>query len=177
MSAFAVVFNLFLSWLSLLAIVFAIAIVLALVFKKNEICEKFLLFIKKFTYIGVFLFAFSGVIGSLVYSEFIGFEPCLLCWWQRIFLYPIAIILLVALIKKEKVATDYVLSLSIPGGLIALYHSIIQVSGASSVFCTDAVSDCSIVYFKYFGFVTLPFMAFSMFVLIVAFLFVEKMTR
>ena len=174
MSSFAVIFNQFLSWLSLLAVAIVIVVILSLVFRRIEICKKFLLFTKNFTYIGIFILASAGIIGSLVYSEFIGFEPCVLCWWQRVFLYPIAVILFVALIKKERVVTDYVLSLAIPGGLVALYHSILQVTGSSSIFCNGAVSDCSIVYFKYFGFVTLPFMAFSLFALITAFLLVDK---
>jgi len=174
MSSFAVVFNQFLSWLSILAVVFFVIVILSLVFRRIEICKRFLSFIKNFTYRGVFVLALAGVVGSLIYSEFIGFEPCVLCWWQRVFLYPIAILLFAALIKKEKVIADYILSLSIPGGLVALYHSIIQITGSSSIFCSGSVSDCSVVYFKYFGFVTLPFMAFSLFALITAFLLVDK---
>src|SRR5580704_12739453 len=51
-----------------------------------------------------FLVAFLSVAGSLFYSEIAQFQPCLLCWWQRIFLYPQAILLLVAIIKKDRLA-------------------------------------------------------------------------
>src|SRR6185437_5155517 len=48
-----------------------------------------------------FIVALASVGGSLFFSDVAGFQPCLLCWWQRIFLYPQAVILLIALIKKD----------------------------------------------------------------------------
>lgn len=166
-------FSYLLSWLTLVGNIFAVIIIFSLFAKSKNFSIKLLSFLKKYSYELSLLFSVSGVIGSLVYSEFIGFEPCFLCWWQRIFLYPMAIILFVALFKRERNVTDYLLSLSIPGTLIALYHSYIQWFGSPAIsFCSDA--NCFIVYFTQLGYVTLPFMAFSAFLLVVLLMFVEK---
>src|SRR3989344_3123910 len=61
------------------------------------------------------------VLGSLFYSEIANFTPCILCWYQRVFLYPQVVILVIALWKKEQVS-DYIIGLSIPGAIIAGYQ-------------------------------------------------------
>ncbi|MCX6701986.1 MAG: disulfide bond formation protein B [Candidatus Zambryskibacteria bacterium] len=68
----------------------------------------------------------SAVIGSLIYSEIISFPPCDLCWYQRMFMYPQAIIVLMAMFRKDKTIIDYLVPLSILGAVIALYQSFIQ---------------------------------------------------
>ena len=63
-----------------------------------------------------------AVAGSEFYSLVAGFEPCLLCWWQRIFLFPQLILLIIALKKQDLGIFKYTTPLSIIGGLIAIYH-------------------------------------------------------
>jgi len=172
-----IILNQSLAWLTFIANVLVLLIIFSLVFKKLEFSRKFLRLLKRFSYEIVFLFSTGGILGSLVYSEVVGFTPCLLCWIQRIFLYPIAILTFVAILKKEKVLGDYILSLSIPGAIVALYHSFTQLGGPSLASCTDASGECSIVYFVNFGYITIPFMAFSAFILITLVIFIGKYFR
>jgi len=169
------VFNQILSILTLGLNVLFLVIILAIVFKRSTLDEKFFIFVKKYSYEFMFLLSVGGIVGSLIYSEIINFAPCNLCWWQRVFLYPIAFITTLALFKKDRTANDYLLTLSIPGALIALYHSALQISSNINPFlCTGLEEDCATVYFVNFGFVTLPFMAFSVFALIAIIAFISR---
>src|SRR5581483_10744103 len=73
-----------------------------------------------------FLVALAATAGSLFYSDIAGFQPCLLCWWQRIFLYPQVILLLVAFLKKDQLMRLHSIILSSIGALIAIYHTFLQ---------------------------------------------------
>lgn len=120
-----------------------------------------------------FLVAAGSVAGSLFYSDIANFQPCLLCWWQRIFLYPQAIILLVALIKKN--STDhmvrlYSLVLSAIGAAISIYHTYLQFGGESILPCSASGVGCEHVYFLTYGYVTIPTMALTAFGLILLFM-------
>src|SRR3989338_8039857 len=72
----------------------------------------------------LFLFSLAALVGSLAYSNIIGFPPCELCWIQRIFMYPQVLLSGVALWRKDKNIVTYLLSLSVLGGIVALYHSL-----------------------------------------------------
>lgn len=104
--------------------------------------------------------ALIALLGSLFYSEVMGYTPCELCWVQRIFMYPLVIIYGIAAIKKD-------LSIALPGfflsGLgmcISIYHYLIQKLPALSEVggvCGDV--PCNLQYVNYFRFVTIPFLA------------------
>lgn len=113
------------------------------------------------------LIALSATLGSLYYSEILGFEPCKLCWLQRIFIYPMAFILALGLYKKDKNLTDYTLLLSGTGGLIALYHVLLEQGLVPSLACAagGAVS-CVKIYVLYFGFITIPVLSLAAFLAI-----------
>ncbi len=119
-----------------------------------------------------FLVAATCTLGSLYFSEIAEYAPCKLCWFQRTAMYPLSAILLVAAIRKEHLIRWYVLVISLVGLPIALYHYLIEWrpdldSGTCDLFgpsCTD-------VWFKEFGFVTLPLMAAVGFLTILALLF------
>ena len=83
-------------------------------------------------------------------------------------MYPIAFIALIALIKNTHVSdiADYVLALSIVGGAIALYQHLLQILPAGALIPCDATGDCAVRSVFEFGFVTLPFMALSIFALL-----------
>lgn len=125
--------------------------------------------IYKFVHIHIlnllFAEALFALIGSLVYSQFIGFPPCELCWIQRIFIYPQVIIALVAMIKKDKLIVDYLLPMSVIGGLVALYQSFLQwgfnvgLGGG----CLSEGGACAKVFVSQFGYITIPFMSFTIF--------------
>ncbi len=117
---------------------------------------------------GSFLVAFTGTALSLVYSEIIGFVPCYLCWIQRIFLYPQVIILGLALWKKTKDAAIYCSVLSVIGGIIALYNFYGQSFNPNALPECDALGQvsCAVRYFVEFGYVTIPVMSLTAFLLI-----------
>src|SRR5580700_4274448 len=79
-----------------------------------------------------FVVTVCSVGGSLFYSEIAQFAPCLLCWWQRIFLYPQAILLLVALIARKDDVKKYCLALSGVGAIISIYHTFLQLGLAGN---------------------------------------------
>ncbi|OGZ43629.1 MAG: hypothetical protein A3C84_00545 [Candidatus Ryanbacteria bacterium RIFCSPHIGHO2_02_FULL_48_12] len=112
--------------------------------------------------------ALASVMGSLVYSNVIGFAPCVLCWWQRVLLYPQAIVLAVLLYKKQD-AIPFVLAFSIPGALLAAYHYWGQMFAISALPCGvpgPGVVSCADRYFVEFGYITIPMMSLTAFALL-----------
>ena len=97
-----------------------------------------------------------------------GLSPCMFCWWQRIFMYPIPVITLIALVKGQKISdvADYIIALSFIGALFALYQHLLQILPAGALIPCDATDDCAIRSIFYFNFVTIPWMALTVFVAI-----------
>jgi len=120
----------------------------------------------------IFIISLVAAVGSLLFSNVVGFEPCELCWFQRIVMYPQVVISFVALMRKSKSdaleVVYYVLSLSVIGALIALYHSFILWGGKSLIPCTQAGSACAKLYVFDYGYITIPFMALTIFVYLIA---------
>ena len=113
------------------------------------------------------------MLGSLYLSEIAHLVPCRYCWFQRIFMYPLAFILMAGFIRSDYGIKFYGLLLSGIGGLISLYHIRIQVFNIHSTSC-DPMNPCTTRYLDVFGFMTIPMMAFAGFLLIFALLhFVE----
>ncbi|NHZ71755.1 MAG: disulfide bond formation protein B [Aquificales bacterium] len=112
--------------------------------------------------------AITATLGSLYYSEIAGFVPCTLCWYQRILMYPLTLITLVGVLKQDEYLPYYVLPFSVLGMGVSGYHTLIQ-SGVFShpTTCTEGVP-CSLRYVNYAGFITIPLLAFTAFVLITA---------
>lgn len=120
----------------------------------------------------IFAYIVSAIatLGSLFLSEVAHFTPCLMCWYQRIFMYPQVVILLVALVSKfTKEVKSYCIALSSIGFVIALYHYYLQLFGDPSTPCSSVgVSvSCSQTQFTHFGYITIPFMAATAFLLII----------
>lgn len=110
--------------------------------------------------------------GSLFYSEIAGYDPCKLCWFQRILMYPQVILLAIAYKKSDVEITTYSLALSILGLAIAVYHYIIQFSQSPLVPCSTvgySVS-CSDHFTLSYGYITIPMMAMTAFALIIIFM-------
>lgn len=111
--------------------------------------------------------AIIATLGSLYFSEVMHFIPCTLCWYQRIFMYPLAIMLGIAVYRNDTAIYKYVLPLSIIGLLISGYHTLLQKVPALKQFemCTTGVP-CSKDYINWLGFITIPLLAFIAFVII-----------
>ena len=121
------------------------------------------------------LVAVASSLGSLYLSEVADLIPCKFCWWQRIAMYPIAVMLPIAAFRNDAKARLYAATFAIIGGGIAAWHRFIQ---AFPQFDTGACSatgpSCSSPLIKMFGFVTIPYMALSGFLLILALLWVDR---
>jgi disulfide bond formation protein DsbB len=135
-----------------------------------------LLFFKKYTFIFGFLVALGAVALSLFYSNIVGFPPCELCWIQRIFLYPQLILFTMELYKKDRSIVDFSIVFATLGSLVSLYHVYIENGGSSSLGCAvltptniNQVS-CATRYIYEFGYVTMPIMAFTLSLFIIAIL-------
>lgn len=105
--------------------------------------------------------------GSLFFSEVLGYIPCDLCWFQRIFMYPIVVIATVSLLRKNLDMSYPILYLSGIGMLFSIYHYSLQ----KVPFMQDAGGicgqiPCNLQYINYFGFITIPFLAGTAFIII-----------
>jgi disulfide bond formation protein DsbB len=111
--------------------------------------------------------AVIATLGSLYFSEVLHFIPCTLCWYQRIFMYPLTIILGIAVYRDDKGICKYVLPLSIIGMVISGYHTVLQKIPYLQQFemCTSGVP-CSKDYLNLLGFITIPLLAFLAFSII-----------
>lgn len=115
------------------------------------------------------LMAALAMTGSLFYSDIAHYTPCLLCWYQRIAMYPMVVIGFLAGVAKKKFSPDMI-ALSAIGAIIAAYHYLLQIGWIVSTRCEDlgySVS-CSERFSMTYGFVTIPMMAFGVFVAILA---------
>ena len=123
-----------------------------------------------------FLVAFTSTAGSLFYSDIAGFDPCKLCWFQRIFMYPMVLLLGMALWKKDKKIMDYCLGLSILGAPIAAYHYLLQLDVVPALPCSAVgySAACSQTFVLTFGYITIPMMALTGFVMIIILCLIAK---
>lgn len=111
----------------------------------------------------------AAVIGSLYFSEVKGFIPCELCWYQRILMYPLIIVLGVGFYKKDRNVIFYSLPLSVIGIAVSFIHYLHQKTPLFNkvIQCTAGVP-CSGQYINLLGFITIPFLALVAFILITA---------
>lgn len=157
------------SFLTLISNIIFVCVVIAMITHATT-RESLSRFVHKYILELVFYSTLSAVVGSLVYSEIVGFPPCDLCWYGRMAMYPIALLAGMAMIRKDKGILDYIVPFSILGALVSLFHSLIQwglISG-SALACTSAGGACARVYVNEYSYITIPFMALSIFVYIIA---------
>jgi disulfide bond formation protein DsbB len=122
-------------------------------------------FAKEYGLLAIFLLSVGSIAGTLLMQYAALLAPCILCWYQRIFMYPIAFIALIALVKGKKISdiADYVIVFSILGGGISLYQHLLQILPSGSLAPCDPTNDCAIRLIFEFGFVTIPWMALTVF--------------
>ncbi len=123
------------------------------------------------------LVAWVATCGSLFMSEVLGWVPCLLCWYQRILMYPLALVTAVGLLRRDSRMHTYVLALSVPGMAVSFYHYLYQKTDLfrGMVPCTVGVP-CSSDYLNWLGgVVTIPFLALVAFALISVFVLLARL--
>jgi disulfide bond formation protein DsbB len=104
--------------------------------------------------------ALGATMGSIILSEIFGFVPCSLCWYQRILMFPLPVILTVGLYRRDPGVAVYALPLAGLGVLVAGYHSLLQwgVIHEGIAPCLATVA-CTTKQIDWLGFVTIPFMS------------------
>lgn len=113
--------------------------------------------------------------GSLFFSEVMMFPPCILCWYQRICMYPLVVILVAGLFPVDRNVIRFSLPLSLIGLGIAIYHNLLyyHILPESVAPCRAGVS-CTTVQIEWFGFVTIPFLSLLAFSIIVILLLIAR---
>lgn len=115
------------------------------------------------------LVALTATSGSLYMSNFLGWEPCRLCWFQRIAIYPMVVLLAAALVLDKDDVADYVLPLAMIGIPISVYHYLVQrVDQFQSAGCSVLSVSCETTYTFYFGYMSIPMMALTALVALLA---------
>lgn len=159
------------------AIYFCVAItaILALVtIRVSNFFPQAKIFLGSFSPYFAFGVSLIALLGSLTYSNVIGFPPCDLCWMQRIFLYPQVFMLALALYKKEYSILSYTKLLSSVGLVFSVWHNFVYYGGTSPFPCS-ATASCTAHYVEVIhGIVTIPSMALVSFVLLLVLSFFKK---
>ncbi|MEG9298120.1 disulfide oxidoreductase [Mangrovibacillus sp. Mu-81] len=119
---------------------------------------------------GAWVVSIIATLGSLYFSEVRGFIPCELCWFQRIFMYPLTLILGVATFQNDSGLRKIILPMSIVGGTISILHYLEQkVEGFGGIKPCASGVPCNAEYINWLGFITIPFLALTAFVFITIF--------
>lgn len=115
----------------------------------------------------VLVISIFATVGSLFFSEIMKLPPCVLCWYQRVCMYPLVIISLIGLWKKDKNLPLFILPLSIIGLAISIYHNLLyyKLIPESIAPCTMGIS-CTTKQIELLGFITIPLMSLTAFSLI-----------
>jgi len=117
--------------------------------------------------------------GSLFFSEVAHFVPCELCWYQRIAMYPLSITLLLAAIANDHHVARYLLPFPIVGASVAIYHLLVEnhVIEQTQACLLSAPGGCATKWIEEFGYITIPTLSLSAFVLLLAFLVLAMLER
>jgi len=118
-----------------------------------------------------FLVAAIATGGSLFFSEIAGFVPCELCWYQRICMYPLSLLTLFAAAHNDYRVARYLLPLPVVGSGVSVYHLLIE-NGAvrEPSACRVGGAGCAVKWINEFGYITIPTLALTAFLLLIAFL-------
>ncbi len=107
-----------------------------------------------------------AICGSLFMSEALGWPPCVLCWYQRILMYPLVFLILIGILRRDRGLHLYVLPLSLSGACISLYHYLlVKTDWLPPPPCVDGIP-CTVDYLDILGFINVPFMAMTAFLVI-----------
>jgi len=125
---------------------------------------------RKSLYIAL-LAAWIAMLGSLYFSEVAHYVPCVLCWYQRILMYPLTLILAIGLVRKDEHLPVLVLPFSVTGLGIAIYHYLLEKTDIFDASATcQAGAPCTTQWINWLGFITIPFLS------LIAFLTITLMT-
>ena len=107
-----------------------------------------------------FITATIATLGSLFFSEIMEFIPCSMCWYQRIFMYPLVLIFLINILYPDDKIVKYAMPIVLVGLSFSIYHNLLmfEIIPESIVPCVQGVP-CSTEYINWLGFITIPFLS------------------
>jgi disulfide bond formation protein DsbB len=115
-----------------------------------------------------------ATLGSLYYSEVADFPPCRLCWYQRVGMYPLAVVLPIAAWRRDHQVRWYALPLALAGGAVSTYHIAVERFPSLESGACEVTNPCSTIWVETFGYLTIPTMALSAFALVALLLAVPQ---
>jgi disulfide bond formation protein DsbB len=157
----------FFALLALFAGALAIALVLARLLRVGDDLVDMLRPIRMWL---AWLIAAVSMAGSIYFSESANFVPCKLCWFQRIAMYPLALVLLIAALRRDDGVRRYAVPLASIGAAISAYHYLIEWRPTLGAGTCEITAPCTVPWFRQFGFVSLPLMALCGFAAIISLL-------
>jgi len=124
-----------------------------------------------------FFISLVALFGSLYFSEILNLPPCVLCWYQRICLYPLVIIFATGLLREDPNYRSYASPLLFIGTAIAVYHNLLYygIVPASVTPCRQGVS-CTTQQIEYLGFITIPLLSLLAFLILGSLTFINSKT-
>lgn len=124
------------------------------------------------------LIAIFSTLGSLFFSEVMAFPPCVLCWYQRISMYPLVLLFLVGSFQPARVTFAFSAPIVLVGWITAIYHNLLHygIVPESASPCLEGVS-CSTVYINWFGFLTIPMLSLVAFTVLMSLLIILKRNK
>lgn len=148
------------------------------IFLKNKGLDNLRKKISPYTYHLIFFLSLVATLASLFLSEVAKFQPCILCWYQRIAMYPQPLILYTAIVRNERVLKPYLLILNIMGAVVAAYHYALQIAPKGVLLpCSKELTGISVScvegYKFYMGYMSFPLMSLTVFVLIIILLLLD----
>lgn len=143
---------------------------------RKKVLRPIYTFAGEFALPGALLVVLGAIIGSLYFSEVAKFPPCELCWYQRILIYPQAVLLVLALMKKNRDVLYQIAALSGIGFIISVYQTYLQYGGSALAPCstTGLAVSCAQKNFLEFGYITIPVMALTGFTMILIAVVLER---
>lgn len=113
--------------------------------------------------ISQFIISLASIFGSLFFSEIMQFPPCNLCWYQRIFMYPISLIVLTGFYLNSKEINKFIAPLIWTGLIVSIYHNLIYYKLIKIIVPCSESSPCTTQQLNYLGFITIPLLSFVAF--------------
>ncbi len=154
--------------------VVTVGLLLALVFrKKSPVFDDVIRQVGSVASIVAFLLSFFASALTLYYSEVLGFEPCPLCWWQRVFLYP-QVVLFALVLVRGTIVRSISIALSTIGLGFALYHHALQMLPAGTIPCPAVGVSCAQITLLEYGYITYPLMAATAFTFLIVLMCIHR---
>ncbi len=139
-----------------IAVVFIVLV--AMMFAELPFAERLRVVLEQHTQKLMLAVALVATLSSLYYSEVVGFIPCEFCWFQRIAMYPLALLFLVAVVTRSRIDARYIVALAVVGLPLSIYHYQLQLFPEQAGVCSGIVS-CTDRNVEEFQIVSIPFMA------------------